>query len=235
MKILSRQEGKLLKKINRKWSLFTCAWHFLSSLEWSVVSVLKVSKLIILKVCLFIPWLIKSMWNFWFLRFSVEDFNSEGRAFFGGVKDKGNKGVVAIVLEDHEREPSSESSRPIVLKQRKDVYRPFPVIQPVFIKHPVKPHKRRPQLESEEWKSESYEEAERRKNNNRKNHNHIKQLSDEEHHFHYVPTLPKYHPINYPDCPDVHPDKVTLVSRMPEIIAEIQLMIHSVVNQIQSA
>lgn len=172
------------------------------------------------------------------LLFSVEEIvNAEGRSFFSAKKDHASKGAVTVVVDDHEREQSSENIRPIIVKQRPSVYRPFPVVQPIFIEHPVN-HKRRPQYESEEWSRESSEEVKipkRPKPKMKNNHNYIREQIDEEHHFHYLPILPKYHPINYPNCTDLHPNNVTLVSRVEETLIEVTKIIQSIIEQVQSA
>lgn len=176
------------------------------------------------------PALWKSKSPKWFLRRFV--FGSENIIIFD-VKLM----ILLFLVEEilNRREQSLENRRPIILRRREEVYRPFPVVQPLFIQHPVYYHKRRPQFDSEEWSSDSSEaRPKRKKNNKKKNHYHIKEQSDEEHHFHYLPILPKLRPINYPNCTDLHPNNVTLVSRLAETIIEVKLGIQYVINQAQS-
>lgn len=129
-----------------------------------------------------------------------------------------------VVVQDNERGQSLESTRPILVKQRQQhVYRPVPVIQPVFIEHPVDHHKRRSQFYSEE----SQEIKISKKSKLKKEKHEEKKRTDAKHHYHYVP-YPKAKPFRPSPPVDCSKWDVTTTSRQSEIMTLAQKIIVNV-------
>lgn len=95
----------------------------------------------------------------------------------------GSNRPIVVIVNDNKRADSLEIRRPIVVKQRHEEYRPVPVIHPVFIEAPANHHKRRPQLDSEEWSSESHIWKSKRKSKPKQEEHQDKDRSIENHHY----------------------------------------------------